>query len=155
VDRSELRLIRDLVSDVMNYYFCEKEGGGLISGIVILLISSCATVPTKPLAPGELRLLNLQVAERGEIRLNFPFMVYINFEAEGKPEIRTACFYFSGDGPYRSKVTDVSYGSPGTIKVQVRAKISGSHALESYVYYLRDGKVQPTNVVNCQIRVIP
>jgi len=87
--------------------------------------------------------------------VNFPFAVNINFEADGKPEIRTACFYFSGDGPYCFKATDVNYGSTGTIKVQIRAKNSGSYALESYVYYLRDGKVQPTNVVNCQIRVTP
>jgi hypothetical protein len=123
--------------------------------IVLLLVSSCATVPTGPLASGELRLLSMHVPQREDIRLNFPFVVNINFEAEGKPEIRTACFYFSGNGPYCLKVTDVNYGSPGTIKVQVRAKNSGSHSLESYVYYLRDGKVQPTNVVNCNIRVIP
>ena len=123
--------------------------------IVLLLVSSCATVPTEPLASGELRLLSMHVPQREDIRLNFPFVVNINFEAEGKPEIRTACFYFSGNGPYCLKVTDVNYGSPGTIKVQVRAKNSGSHSLESYVYYLRDGKVQPTNVVNCNIRVIP
>ena len=49
----------------------------------------------------------------------------------------------------------MNYGSPATIKVQVRAKTSGSHSLESYVYYLRDGKTQPTNVVGSQIRVIP
>jgi hypothetical protein len=126
----------------------------LVGGVVILSISSCATVPTEPLPPGELRLLSMH-AEGGEIRLNFPFMVDINFEADGNPEIRTACFSFSGDGPYCYKVTDVNYGSPGTIKVQVRAKNSGSYALESYVYYIKDGKVQPTNVVNCQIRVIP
>ena len=126
-----------------------------LGAVIILSISSCATVPNEPFAPGEVRLLNLQVAERGEIRLNFQFLVNINFEADGKPEIRTACFSFSGDGPYCYKVTDVNYGSPGTIKVQVRAKNSGSHALESYVYYIKDGKVQPTNVVNCNIRVIP
>ncbi len=118
-------------------------------------MASCATMPKEPLAPGEVRLINIQIEERGEIRLNFPFMVNINFESEGKPEIRTACFYFSGDGPYCSKVTDVSYGSPGTIKVQIRAKSSGSQALESYVYYIRDGKAQPTNVVDTHIRVIP
>jgi hypothetical protein len=123
--------------------------------IVLLLVCSCATVPTEPLASGELRLLSMHVPQREDIRLNFPFVVNINFEADGKPEIRTACFYFSGDGPYCLKVTDVNYGSPGTIKVQVRAKNSGSHALESYAYYIRDGKVQPTNVVNCNIRVIP
>jgi hypothetical protein len=124
------------------------------AGFFLLLASSCATVPTEPLASGELRLLSMH-AERGDIRVNFPFVVNINFEADGKPEIRTACFSFSGDGPYCFKVTDVNYGSPGTIKVQVRAKNSGSHALESYAYYIRDGKVQPTNVVNCNIRVIP
>jgi hypothetical protein len=127
----------------------------LIGGAVILSISSCATVPTEPLTSGGLRLLNLQVAEKGEIRLNYQFVVNINFEADGKPEIRTACLYFSGDGPYCYKVTDVNYGSPGTIKVQVRAKNSGSYTLESYVYYIKDGKVQPTNVVSSQIRVLP
>jgi hypothetical protein len=133
----------------------ELDGVICFSLIVLLLVSSCATVPTGPLASGELRLLSMHVPQREDIRLNFPFVVNINFEAEGKPEIRTACFYFSGNGPYCLKVTDVNYGSPGTIKVQVRAKNSGSHSLESYVYYLRDGKVQPTNVVNCNIRVIP
>ena len=127
----------------------------LIGGAVILSISSCATVPTEPLTSGGLRLLNLQVAEKGEIRLNYQFVVNINFQADGKPEIRTACFSFSGDGPYCYKVTDINYGSPGTIKVQIRAKNSGSHSLESYIYYIKDGKVQPTNIVNCQIRVLP
>jgi len=127
----------------------------LVGGVFMLLNSSCATVPTEPLASGELRLLSIQVPMKEDIKVNFPFVVNINFEADGRPEIRTACFSFSGDGPYCVKVTDVNYGSPGTIKVQVRAKNSGSHALESYVYYIKDGKVQPTNVVGSQIRVIP
>ena len=127
----------------------------LMGGVVMLFISSCATVPTEPLTSGELRLLSLHVPQREDIKVNFPFVVNINFEADGNPEIRTACFSFSGDGPYCFKVTDVNYGSPGTIKVQVRAKNSGSHALESYVYYIKDRKVQPTNVVGSQIRVIP
>ncbi len=123
--------------------------------IVLLLVCSCSTLPTTPLASGELRLLGLHVPQREDIKVNFPFVVNIDFEADGKPEIRTVCFSFSGDGPYCVKVTDVNYGSPGTIKVQVHAKNSGSYSLESYVYYIRDGKVQPTNVVGSQIRVIP
>jgi len=125
------------------------------AGFFLLLASFCATVPTTPLASGELRLLSMHVPMKEDIKVNFPFVVNINFEAEGKPEIRTACFYFSGDGPYCFKLTDVNYGLPGTIKVQIRAKNSGSYALESYVFYVRDGKPQPTNVVNCQIRVTP
>jgi hypothetical protein len=124
-------------------------------GIILLSVSSCATVPAEPLASGELRLLSMRVPMREEIRLNFPFVVKINFEADGKPLIRTACFYFSGDGPYCVKEIDVSYGSPGTIEVQVRAKMTGMHSLESYVFYVQDGKTKATNIVSCQIRVIP
>ena len=127
----------------------------VIGGTVILSISSCATVPTEPLASGEVRLLSMHVPMKEDIKVNFPFVVNINFEADGKSEIRTACFFFSGDGPYCYKVTDVDYGSPGTIKVQVRAKNSGSLALESYVFYVQNGKTKPINVVGCQIRVIP
>ncbi len=127
----------------------------LISVVAVLLVFSCATVPTEPLASGELRLLSLRVPMKEDIRVNFAFPVSISFEADGKPEIRTACISFSGDGPYCYKVTDVNYGPPGTIKVQVRAKNSGSYALESYIYYIKDGKVRPTNVVNCNIRVVP
>ena len=126
----------------------------MIGGVVIFSISSCATVPTEPLASGELRLLRIH-AEKGDIRVNLPFVVNINFEAYGEPEIRTACFYFIGDGPYCSKVMDVSYGSPGTIKAHFWTKNSGSHTLEGYVFYVRDGKNQPTNVVSCHIRVMP
>jgi hypothetical protein len=126
-----------------------------MGGVVILSISSCATVSREPIASGELRLLSIHVPMKEDIKVNFPFVVNINFEADGKPEIRTACFSFSGDGPYCYKVMDVNYGSPGTIKVQVRAKNSGSQALESYVYYIKDGKSQPTNAVSCNIRVIP
>jgi len=128
----------------------------LLTGvIVLLLVCSCATVPTEPLAHGEVRLLSMHVVDRGDIKVNFPFLVNIIFEADGKPEFRTACFSFSVDGPYCYKVMEVNYGSPGTFKVQVRAKNTGLYALESYVYYIRDGKVQPTNIVNCHIRVIP
>jgi hypothetical protein len=127
----------------------------LMTWTVLLGISSCATVPTKPLAPGELRLLTMHVPEKENIRVNVPFVANITFEADGRPEIRTACFDISGDGPYCFKVVDVDYGSPGTIKVQIRTKNPGSRLLEGYVLYIRDGKIQPTNVVNTYFRVTP
>jgi hypothetical protein len=120
-------------------------GGG------ILLISSCATVPTGPLAPGEVKLLRIEVPHEGSIKGNLPFAVNITFEADGKPEIRTACFYWSGDGPKCFKVLDVSYGSPGTINVEPRAMSSGSYVLETYVLYIRDGKTQPTKRISSPI----
>jgi hypothetical protein len=127
----------------------------LAYGIILVSISSCATVPKEPLASGELRLLSMHVPMREEIKLSFPFVVNINFEADGTPEIRTACFYFSGDGPYCLRTADVNYGSPGTIRVQVRAKMSGTHTLECYVFYIQGGETKRTNIASCQIRIIP
>jgi hypothetical protein len=127
----------------------------LMIGAVLLGVSSCATVPTKPLAPGELRLLSMLVPEKENIRIHLPFVVHISFEAEGEPEIRAACFDFSGDGPHCFKVMDVNYGSPGTIKVQIHTKNAGSRRFEGYVLYIRDGKIQMTNVVSTYFRIIP
>ena len=127
----------------------------LITGAALLGISSCATVSNKPLAPGQLRLLSVLVPEKENIRINLPFAVNISFEADGKPEVRAACFTLSGDGPHCSKVTEVDYGPPGTIRVQIRTKSPGSRLLEGYVLYIQGGKIQPTNVVSTYIHLIP
>ena len=126
----------------------------LMIGAVLFGISSCATVP-KPLAPGELRLLSMLVSENKIIKVNLPFEVNFNFEAAGEPEIKAACFYFSGDGPHCFKVMGVNYGSPGTIQAQIRTKNPGSRRLEGYVLYIRDGKIQSTNVISIYFPVIP
>jgi len=125
----------------------------VLMGVTVLLItSSCATGP-KPLAPGELRLLSMQVPEEGKIRVNTPFLLNINFGADGEPQIRAACFSFSGDGPHCTKVTDVMYGSPGNIKVETRTTLRGSIHLECYVTYVRDGKIEATNVISTNFRL--
>lgn len=126
----------------------------LMIGAVLLGISSCATVP-KPLAPGELRLLSILVPEKENIRLHLPFIVNMSFEADGELEIKAACFYFADDGPHCFKVTDVNYGLRGTIKVQIHTNNPGARLLKGYVLYIRDGKIQPTNMVSTYFRVIP
>ena len=126
----------------------------LMIGAVLSGVSSCATAP-KPLAPAELRLLSMVVPEKDNIRLHLPFVVNISFEADGEPEIKAACFYFADDGPHCFKVTDANYGSPGTIKVQIYTKNSGARALKGYVLYIREGKIQPTNVISTYFRVNP
>ena len=123
-----------------------------LMGGAILLGSSCATAPT-PIAPGEVRLLRIEVPNEVSVKKSLPFAVNIVFEADGKPEIKTACFSFSGDGPYCSKVLDVSYGSPGTINVEPRARMSGMYVLEVYVLYIRNGKTQPTKKISTPITI--
>ena len=61
----------------------------------------------------------------------------------------------AGDGPHCFKVTDVSYGSPGTIKIQIHAKDPVLTHLECYVGYIRDGKIQPTNVIGTHYSISP
>ena len=124
-----------------------------LMGVAVLLItSSCATAP-KPLAPGELRLVGVQIPRDENIKVNIPFLVNISFEAGGQPEIRAACFYFSGDGPRCSKVTNLVYGSPGTIQVEIQTNNRGSIHLECYVTYIRDGKIEATNVIGTNFRI--
>ncbi len=123
--------------------------GGVGSGIL-----SCATAP-KPLVSGELRLFRMHVPENEMIKVNRPFVVNIEFEADGEPEMRAACFYFSGDGPHCFKVISVVYGSPGTLQAEIRTKNRGSRRLEGYVLYIRNGKLQSTNVVSMYFPVIP
>ena len=126
----------------------------LMGVAVLLMVPSCATVSTKPLAPGEVRLLGINIPEIGDLRANLQFPVNLSFEADGRPEITTACFFWSGDGPYCYKVTDVNYGS-GTIKVDFRSTSNpGSYTLESYAHYVRDGRTMQTNVVRTQISVV-
>ncbi len=127
----------------------------LMNLAVLLVISSCATIPTKPLALGELRLLSMLVSENKIIKVNLPFEVNFNFEAAGEPEIKAACFYFSGDGPHCFKVMGVNYGSPGTIQVEIRTKNAGARRLEGYVLYIRDGKIRSTNVISIYFPVTP
>jgi hypothetical protein len=117
------------------------------------LVFSCATVPSGPLGPGEVRLIGMDVPHQESIKQNLPFVMTIQFEADGKPEIRRACFYWSGDGPYCFKAVDVSYGSPGTIRVEPRAKDSGSYVLEAYALYIRDGKTQQTKPVSSPVLI--
>ncbi len=125
----------------------------LLGGVVLLIASSCATVPREPLASGEVRLLTIDVLGSG-IEANASFPVNIFFEAAGKPEIKRACFYESGEGPYCLDVSDLSYVTLGTkraFQVYLPGVSVGSHRVECYAEYIRDGETRKTNVVSIQI----
>ena len=122
------------------------------AGVVLFMICSCASVPVEPPAPGELRLLSMSLPE--PIRANIHHPVTVKFEAGGDPEIKRACFYLSGDGPYCFKVTDVHYGPPGSFTVMFRSTRRGSYQIECYAEYIRDGRTWPTKLISSQITVI-
>jgi len=126
----------------------------ILMGGTILLVFSCASVPTKPLAPGEMRLLSMQVPARDGAVADLLFEVKVTFEAEGKPEIKRGCFYWSGEGPYCFKVRDVTYGSPGSFSVWLRKDNPGPYILECYAHYVLNEEIRTTNAVRTQISVI-
>ena len=120
-------------------------------GGVVLLASSCATVPTKPLAPGELRLLGASIPGSGVVYLGIFYEVKITFEADGEPTIRRACFSWSGEGPYcyAIKPKDVEFGSPGSFRVTLPAALkTGTNRLECYAEYVQDRKILRTNLID-------
>ncbi len=119
---------------------------GVLLGVVVLLaISSCAT--TAPLGEGEMRLLRIDVPENGNLVLGHDYRFNIIFEADGSPDIvRTVCI--CGDSPRQSyKISDIRYGARGTFSIYVFPYTDGSHRLECYAEYLKDGKRQRTNSV--------
>jgi hypothetical protein len=129
----------------------------LIGGAILLGVSSCATVPTEPLAPGEVRLLSGAMAGVGgdTMRAGLLYDIKVNFKADGEPQIRRACFTWSGDGPYCYfvKPTDVVYGLPGVFRVALSPSFVGSHRVECYAEYFQDRKLLRTNVIGFQIFV--
>ena len=126
----------------------------VLIGVAFLLVnSSCATAPKGPLGEGELRLVSIEVPENGNLKVGLQYWVTINFEAEGRPEIKRICFYWSGDGPYCVNVNPngVKYTLPnGYFQVPLLAR-PNSNRLECYVDYIREGKGQRTNSVSSYV----
>ncbi len=125
----------------------------LLSGIVLLGASSCATVSKAPLSSGEIRLLSMDVVGAG-LEANSSFAINVFFESSGSPQIRRACFYESRRWQYCSDVSDASYFTLGTkkaFKVYFPGIGAGSHRVECYAEYLRNGEIQRTNVIFTQI----
>jgi len=127
---------------------------GFLMGVaILLLVFSCAILPKEPLASGEVRLLSIDVLGAG-LEANITFAVNIFFEAAGNPKIKRACFYESRQAPYCSDVSDVSYVTLGTkraFQVYLPGMSAGSHRVECYAEYIRDGETRKTNVVFTQI----
>jgi hypothetical protein len=122
----------------------------LLSGMVLLGASSCATVPKEPLAPGEVRLLSIDVLG-SSIRANMSFAVNVFFKATSRPEIKRACFYELGQEPSCFDVSYFTSGAKKAFQVYLPGLSGGSHRVECYAEYLRDGKIQKTNVVSFYI----
>ncbi len=121
----------------------------LLSGIILSMVCSCATVSKEPLVPDEIRLLSMDVVGAG-VDANIPFAVNVFFEASDNPKIKRVCFYEQGEEPLYFDALDISYATLGTKRVfQVRLPglRAGFHRVECYVEYIRDGRTVKSNVI--------
>jgi hypothetical protein len=118
--------------------------------VAILLTSSSCTVKK-----GELRLLDMEIRQPERLLTDVQFWIRVNFEADGNPEIRRACFYWFGDGPYCVNVDakNVEYGSFAYFDVPLVARY-GPSVLQCYVEYLRDDRVERSNAVAHSVNVV-
>jgi len=122
----------------------------LLSGVALLIASSCVTVPKEPLASGEVRLLSIDVLGSG-VEANSSFAVNIFFEAAGKAEIKRACFFESGEEPSCFDVSYLTLGTERAFQVYLPGVNVGSHRVECYAEYIRDGETRKSNVIATQI----
>ncbi len=126
----------------------------LLSAIILFGVSSCVTTPKAPLAPGEVRLLSMNVVGGG-LEAHSSFAINIFYEAAGNPEIKRVCFYETGRWwRYCFDESDISYFTLGTkraFQVWLPGIGPGSHRVECYAEYIRGGEVRRTNVIFIQI----
>ncbi len=82
------------------------------------------------------------------------FAVNVFFEAAGNTEIKRACFYESMREQYCFDIGDASYftlGKKRAFQVRLPGIDPGSHRVECYAEYVRDGETRTTNVVFTQM----
>ena len=125
----------------------------LVCGVLLSMVSSCATVPDEPLNPGQVRLIGVMFPEiGGNIKKNVKYPVNIKFEAEGRPEITRVCIYWGVYGPTCLEVMEVNYGT-GIVSAFVPTPTSGQYEFKAFVYYIRDGRSLRSNMVEIPVDV--
>ena len=133
----------------------------LISLGVLLVISCYATVSTgwelllrgeTPSIGDQLKLLSMDIPQTGNPSADVKYWATIKFDAGFKPEIRRACFNFSGDRQSCVDVQakDVTYGH---FRVAIHVPV-GSKRVDCYAEYIRDGKTSRTNTITYYVIVL-
>ena len=133
----------------------------LISVSVLLVISSYATVSTgwefplggeTPPIGDQLKLLSIDIPQTWNLSADVEYWATIKFETGFKPEIRRACFNFSGGGQSCVDVQAKDVTS-GHFRVPIHVPV-GSKRVDCFAEYIRDGKTHRTNTVTYYVIVL-
>ena len=102
----------------------------------------------------EIKLLSVDAPQSGNLSPDIAYWTTIHFEAGLKPEIRRACFSFSGRGQTCADIQakDVIYRSPPYFRVPIHLS-AGSKRIDCYAEYIRDGKTHQTSTVTYRVIV--
>jgi len=125
----------------------------MVVGIILITIG-CATVPTGPLAPGELRLTSLKAPET--IKAGMPYDVIASFQTNDPVQIVRGCFSWtlssSPEGPYCFPAREVNLEAK-TFKVRLLTNNPNFYTLTCCAEYQTGGKTNTSNPVSTGISV--
>jgi hypothetical protein len=133
----------------------------LINIAVLLVISCWPAVSTgwdlllrgeTPAVGDHLTLLSMEIPQTWNPSADVKYWATIKFETGFIPEIRRACFNFSGGGQSCVDVEAKDVTS-GYFRVPIRVPV-GSKRIDCYAEYIRDGKISPTNTITYHIIVL-
>ncbi len=126
----------------------------LMNIAVFLVISSFATVwsgwdlpiggRTVPIGE-HVRLVSMDIPQTWTPSADVKYWATIKYDAGFKPEIRRACFNFSGG---RQSCVDVEAKdvTSGHFRVPIQVPV-GSKRIDCFAEYVRDGKISQTNTI--------
>ncbi len=104
--------------------------------------------------PGEreLKLLSMDIPQSWNLSTDTEYWATIKFESDRNPNIRRACFRFSGGSQSCVDVQakDVAYPSGSSFRVLIRIP-AGTKRIDCYAEYIHDGKTQRTNIITYHV----
>lgn len=139
----------------------------LVAAAVFLVVSSFATLTGGEEGPALFRskepstgsvvtLARLDVPQAGNLSPDIAYWTTVHFESGGEPDIRKACFRFSGGSQTCVDVPakDVVYGvSHPYFRVSIHIP-AGTKRIDCYAEYMRDGKTHRTNTVTYRVIIM-
>ena len=100
----------------------------------------------------QLKLLSIDIPQTWNLSADVEYWATIKFETGFKPEIRRACFNFSGGGQSCVDVQAKDVTS-GHFRVPIHVPV-GSKRVDCFAEYIRDGKTHRTNTVTYYVIVL-
>jgi len=100
----------------------------------------------------QLKLLSIDIPQTWNLSVDVEYWATIKFETGFKPEIRRACFNFSGGGQSCVDVQAKDVTS-GHFRVPIHVPV-GSKRVDCFAEYIRDGKTHRTNTVTYHVIVL-